>query len=326
MPGSSTFLFIIDIFEGEINFCNRNTVFHLQIFVSPYLVHTRFVRLFSSSGACLFMLTTHKQKSHMSHKKRKSQKEPSVTKKRKLEPSQYSVPSICWWDDSTTSVPPSFEQRGRDLLSNLLRLNADVFESEYWLQRPYVNHLTPEERTTVFDNKSHPVHMFRMEDIDSLLHRRKPVPPRFLNDVDVTRYSSVDNKREALADGNPEVDPSKVWSAFRKDGYSVRLVHPQQWHQPLFELCSYLQEYFGFPTGCSSYLTPPGAQGYPPHFDDVEIFVIQLSGCKRWRLYDRSDRDTNLAARVTKEFKQEELGEPFSEFVMRPGDVMYFPR
>jgi len=32
-------------------------------------------------------------------------------------------------------------------------------------------------------------------------------------------------------------------------------------------------------------LTPPGSQGFAPHFDDIEAFVIQLEGKKRWRLY-----------------------------------------
>ncbi len=33
------------------------------------------------------------------------------------------------------------------------------------------------------------------------------------------------------------------------------------------------------------YLTPAGSQGFPPHYDYVEKFVMQLEGKKRWRLY-----------------------------------------
>jgi ribosomal protein L16 Arg81 hydroxylase len=25
-----------------------------------------------------------------------------------------------------------------------------------------------------------------------------------------------------------------------------------------------------------------GAQGFPPHYDDVEVFILQLDGAKRW--------------------------------------------
>ena len=35
-----------------------------------------------------------------------------------------------------------------------------------------------------------------------------------------------------------------------------------------------------------SYLTPAGSQGFAPHYDDIEAFVVQLEGKKHWRLYN----------------------------------------
>lgn len=35
----------------------------------------------------------------------------------------------------------------------------------------------------------------------------------------------------------------------------------------------------------SSYLTPAGSQGFSPHYDDIEAFVLQLEGRKNWKLY-----------------------------------------
>lgn len=34
------------------------------------------------------------------------------------------------------------------------------------------------------------------------------------------------------------------------------------------------------------YLTPPGTQGFAPHYDDIEAFILQLEGKKYWRLYN----------------------------------------
>lgn len=34
-----------------------------------------------------------------------------------------------------------------------------------------------------------------------------------------------------------------------------------------------------------SYLTPAGSQGFAPHYDDIEAFVMQLEGKKKWKLY-----------------------------------------
>ncbi len=33
------------------------------------------------------------------------------------------------------------------------------------------------------------------------------------------------------------------------------------------------------------YLTPPGSQGFAPHYDDIEAFVMQLEGKKLWKIY-----------------------------------------
>ena len=33
------------------------------------------------------------------------------------------------------------------------------------------------------------------------------------------------------------------------------------------------------------YLTPAGSQGFSPHYDDIEAFVMQLEGKKKWKLY-----------------------------------------
>ena len=37
---------------------------------------------------------------------------------------------------------------------------------------------------------------------------------------------------------------------------------------------------------CFSYLTPPGTQGFAPHYDDIEAFILQLEGKKHWKLYN----------------------------------------
>ena len=62
----------------------------------------------------------------------------------------------------------------------------------------------------------------------------------------------------------------------------LRLTIAPRRYQASYELCACLQEHFGFPGGCSAYLTPASAQGFPPHYDDVEVFVLQLQGSKRW--------------------------------------------
>jgi len=45
---------------------------------------------------------------------------------------------------------------------------------------------------------------------------------------------------------------------------------------------------------CFSYLTPPGTQGFAPHYDDIEAFVLQLEGKKHWSLYSPKSPEETL--------------------------------
>ncbi|KAG8466389.1 hypothetical protein KFE25_002145 [Diacronema lutheri] len=218
-------------------------------------------------------------------------------------------------------------QRGRRLLSALLRTPAERFEADYWLRKPYLQQLSTDERAAVLADPSHWVHVVSVATVRALLRRRRPHPARWLKDVDATKYDARGGRRQALAEGDGEVDAEGAWSAFESRGFSLRLVHPQQWHGGCFRLCALLQEHFGFATGCAAYLTPAGgSQGFPPHFDDVEVFVLQLEGAKRWRLYTRPNDAAAPGACVTTEFAPDALGEPTAELELRPGDVLYLPR
>eukprot|EP00954_Amorphochlora_amoebiformis_P003993 310054-Amorphochlora_amoeboformis.AAC.1 len=53
-----------------------------------------------------------------------------------------------------------------------------------------------------------------------------------------------------------------------------------------------MDEFWGRVSGANAYLTPSGTQGFAPHFDDVDVYILQLEGRKRWRLYPpRSPND-----------------------------------
>lgn len=63
--------------------------------------------------------------------------------------------------------------------------------------------------------------------------------------------------------------------------------------------------------------------GFDVHWDDHDAFIIQLSGRKRWRLHGvtrRSplQRDVELPERPS--------GEPYEDFLLEDGDVLYLPR
>merc|ERR1719401_522323 len=88
----------------------------------------------------------------------------------------------------------------------------------------------------------------------------------------------------------PEPPPASVADVRRlfSEGWSIQWLQPQQEHDALARLVAVLESEFGSLVGVNAYLTPPGAQGLAPHWDDVEVFVLQLGGEKAWSLHRTS--------------------------------------
>lgn len=89
---------------------------------------------------------------------------------------------------------------------------------------------------------------------------------------------------------------------------------------------SKLQEFFHCMIGTNVYLTPPNSQGFAPHYDDIEAFVLQLEGAKHWKVYAPRTPQEQLPRVSSKNFTQDEIGEPIIDVKLEPGDMMYFPR
>ncbi|KAM9779034.1 ribosomal oxygenase 1 [Syngnathus typhle] len=161
--------------------------------------------------------------------------------------------------------------------------------------------------------------LFSTEEFDRIL-RQEDV--QYGVNLDVTSYT--DGERETH---NPpgRALPYTVWD-FYESGCSLRMLNPQAFSSTVWNVLSILQEHFGSMAGANVYLTPPGTQGFAPHYDDIEAFVIQLEGKKHWRVYNpRSDEEV-LPVHSSPNFTQEEIGKPILEVVLEAGDLLYFPR
>ncbi|NXD22640.1 RIOX1 oxygenase, partial [Spelaeornis formosus] len=161
--------------------------------------------------------------------------------------------------------------------------------------------------------------LFSTADFDAAL-RRGVV--HFGTHLDVTSYA--EGVRETHNPSGRAL-PAVVWD-FYQNGCSLRLLCPQAFSRTVWSFLSILQEQFGSMAGANTYLTPPGTQGFAPHYDDIEAFVLQLEGKKHWRVY-RPRTDAEVLPRFSSaNLTQAELGEPVLETVLEPGDLLYFPR
>jgi lysine-specific demethylase/histidyl-hydroxylase NO66 len=75
--------------------------------------------------------------------------------------------------------------------------------------------------------------------------------------------------------------------------------------------------------GSNCYITPPGCQGLAPHYDDIEAFVLQLEGKKRWFVYEPV---FELPSEYGTDFPEDHLKKPLLDVVLEAGDLLYFPR
>jgi len=188
--------------------------------------------------------------------------------------------------------------------------NLDTFYKDHWEKKPLlIKRNDPEYFKTLFSTKI----------FDKILREQRVV---YGKNVDVTSYT--DGKRETH---NPagRVFPPVLWD-FYNNGCSVRLLNPQTFHPAVWRLCSTLQDHFMSMVGTNVYLTPPGTQGFAPHWDDVEVFMCQLEGSKSWRIYGPREEGEQLPRYSSPNFGQDEVGEPILETVLEPGDVLYLPR
>ncbi len=91
----------------------------------------------------------------------------------------------------------------------------------------------------------------------------------------------------------------------------------------LARLCVALGRQFSSRVQTNVYLTPPDAQGFTPHWDTHDVFVLQISGTKRWSIYDTKVR---LPLRGQRFERGTPPGDVSDEFEIGPGSAVYLPR
>ncbi|XP_073834648.1 bifunctional lysine-specific demethylase and histidyl-hydroxylase NO66 [Musca autumnalis] len=189
-------------------------------------------------------------------------------------------------------------------------ISVDEFFKKYWESNAC---LIKRKQSNYFS------HLISFEAIDEMLIKNHV---EFTKNLDVTSY--INGIRETL---NPEgrAMPPVVWDHYGQ-GCSIRLLNPHTFLPQLFTLNTTLQEFFHCLVGANAYLTPPNSQGFAPHYDDIEAFVLQIEGRKRWKLYKPRSASEILPRESSRNFTQEEIGKPILEEVLEPGDVLYFPR
>lgn len=197
-----------------------------------------------------------------------------------------------------------------DLFESLISpVKTDTFFKEFWEQKPLLIQRDDPALATYYQS------LFRLTDLKSLCSRGV----YYGRDVNVCRC--VSGKKKVLnKDGKAHF--LQLRKDFDQKRATIQFHQPQRFKDELWRIQEKLECYFGSLVGSNVYITPAGSQGLPPHYDDVEVFILQLEGEKHWRLY----HPTVPLAREYSVEAEDRIGRPTHEFTLKPGDLLYFPR
>lgn len=130
------------------------------------------------------------------------------------------------------------------------------------------------------------------------------------------------------AEVTDQVDSAKVLAQFA-GGASIVLQGLHRLWPPLIDFVRAMVDDVGHPVQANAYITPPNGQGFDPHYDVHDVFVLQVSGTKHWTIHAPVHRDP-LASQPWTDYRtpiaEQVLGDPVLDTVLAPGDALYLPR
>lgn len=155
-------------------------------------------------------------------------------------------------------------------------------------------------------------------DIDRILRFVRPRPPQEMMLVKASRHYDVN---WIDPDGAPRSDQVRAaWD----QGYSIVLNDVARFWEPVARYCAALCADLHHPVDANLYLTPPDTQGFDPHYDIMDVFVLQLEGAKEWRLWG-AGADLPLADEH-RAIDPAALAPPLWTGMLTPGQALYIPR
>jgi hypothetical protein len=166
--------------------------------------------------------------------------------------------------------------------------------------------------------------LFGWPQLNAALAEHRLTPPRLRLERqgrDVTRgaFRSRRTRRGAqLLDLDPQVLAERL-----RDGATLIVDAVDEISRPLQWLCAGLSAEFAASCQANLYACWGETQGFDVHWDDHEVFVVQVDGRKTWALYGVTERwPTRRGAGC----EAPAPDAPAERIVLQPGDVLYLPR
>ncbi|XP_041949589.1 LOW QUALITY PROTEIN: ribosomal oxygenase 2 [Alosa alosa] len=188
-------------------------------------------------------------------------------------------------------------------------IGIEEFFHEYWEKKPLFLQRSDQRLASYYQS------LFQLSDLKELCSHEL----EYARDVNVCRC--VNGKKKVM-NKEGRVNYSNLKKDFDQKKATIQFHQPQRFKDELWRIQERLESFFGALVGSNVYITPKASQGLPPHYDDVEVFILQLEGEKHWRLYSPT---VPLAREYSLE-PEERIGNPTHDITLKAGDLLYFPR
>lgn len=171
--------------------------------------------------------------------------------------------------DESSSVAKYTHVKSDSLWSHILgQIGSLEFFSTYFERKPMVISKKEVKRQLFSKN------LFTRDFLLNIVDQKK-----LCNGTDFILCKYIDSKRIDYKGPTRKSRAKKcsaiIQASFR-DSYSCQFYQPQRYSDDLHLLCASFENIFGCLTGSNVYLTPPKAQALAPHYDDVDVFILQV--------------------------------------------------
>jgi lysine-specific demethylase/histidyl-hydroxylase NO66 len=204
-------------------------------------------------------------------------------------------------------------------LSRCTSVDAAAFAAEHWSRAPLLSRA--KQLPTGFEDLLSPA------DVDELLADRALRTPFFrtVREGDglplPTRTVTAGSRRI-----NDLVDVDALAAQYA-DGATLVLQSLHRMHPPVARFCRRLAAELGHATQCNAYLTPGGQhQGFDFHHDTHDVFVLQVSGRKRWIVHEPVMELPLPSQPQAGSHLVPDGAEPLLDIELEAGDALYLPR
>jgi len=180
----------------------------------------------------------------------------------------------------------------------------EEFRSRYWEQRPLVVH---RKQPDYYDR------LFSLEDFEAAITRSP----------DYVKLANAETNKNKSYNGMMTPGMEAVLADMRENG---TLVLDQLHHREpnLNLLCRVLAAELGHRFQTNLYLTPAHGKGFTPHWDNHDVFILQVMGSKDWKIEKQRRALPRKGESITED--ERDLRGDLSAFTLEQGDLIYIPR